>query len=74
MSLDPGNTALQDRSQRIDAARQAGEPTVPSLLEEEKKTNPFLRADDPGFAAALGLSAQDATAVFAEIRARKDRF
>ncbi|MEL6954193.1 MAG: hydroxyacylglutathione hydrolase [Pseudomonadota bacterium] len=74
LSLDPGNTALQDRSQRIDAARQAGEPTVPSLLEEEKKTNPFLRADDPGFAAALGLSAQDATAVFAEIRARKDRF
>ncbi|MEM6388864.1 MAG: hydroxyacylglutathione hydrolase [Pseudomonadota bacterium] len=74
LSLDPGNTALQDRSQRIDAARQAGEPTVPSLLEEEKKTNPFLRADDPGFAAALGLSDQDATAVFAEIRARKDRF
>lgn len=74
LSLDPGNTALQDRSQRIDAARQAWEPTVPSLLEEEKKTNPFLRADDPGFAAALGLSAQDATAVFAEIRARKDRF
>jgi butyryl-CoA dehydrogenase len=56
---------------RLDAA---GEPTVPSTLGDELDTNPFLRADDPAMAAAVGKVGAAPTEVFAEIRRRKDTF
>lgn len=74
LSVDGTNQALVARSRDIDAARARLEPTVPSLLGEEKATNPFLRADDPVLAANVGLSGGDPVSVFAEVRARKDSF
>ena len=47
---------------------------MPSLLGEEKATNPFLRVDVPAVQAAVGLSGGDPVAVFAEVRHRKDVF
>jgi hydroxyacylglutathione hydrolase len=41
---------------------------------EECATNPFLRADEPAVAAAVGLAGADPVAVFAEVRRRKDNF
>ena len=58
----------------IDRLRAAGQPTVPSLLGEEMATNPFLRADEDGVAAAVGLAGADPVSVFAEVRKRKDSF
>ena len=72
LSVDGGNPDLTARAARIGAAR-AG-PTVPLTLAEELATNPFLRADDPALAARLGLDGADPTAVFAELRRRKDAF
>ncbi|WP_170466782.1 hydroxyacylglutathione hydrolase [Ruegeria arenilitoris] len=74
ITVDPGNAALQQRMADIDRARAAGEPTVPSTLALEKATNPFLRATDPAIQAHLGMQNADPAEVFAEIRARKDRF
>ncbi|WP_170783777.1 hydroxyacylglutathione hydrolase [Ruegeria lacuscaerulensis] len=74
LTVDPDNAALQDRAADIDRARAANEPTVPSTLALEKATNPFLRATDPAIQAHLGMAGADPAAVFAEIRARKDRF
>ncbi|EEE39218.1 hydroxyacylglutathione hydrolase [Rhodobacteraceae bacterium KLH11] len=74
LTIDPDNAALQDRVADINRARAAGEPTVPSVLALEKATNPFLRAADPAIQAHLGMENADPTSVFAEIRARKDRF
>jgi len=74
LSVDPDNPALISRAKAIDAARAAGQPTVPSTLAEELATNPFLRATDPGVQANLSMTGQDPARVFAEIRARKDRF
>ncbi|MDT8327888.1 MAG: hydroxyacylglutathione hydrolase [Roseovarius sp.] len=74
LSVDPDNSALISRAKAIDAARAAGQPTVPSTLAEELATNPFLRAADPGVQANLGMTGQDPALVFAEIRTRKDRF
>lgn len=74
LTIDPGNTALVKRAERIFAARAAGRATVPSLLADELATNPFLRADDPALKARLGMGGASDVAVFAEIRARKDRF
>lgn len=74
VSLDPDNPDLISRIKRIDAARAAGKPTVPSTLTEEKRTNPFLRADVPEFKAALGMNDASAVDVFAFARSRKDKF
>lgn len=74
LSLDPDNAALISRYEGIKAARAAGRPTVPSALDDEKRTNPFLRADDPALKAAIGMAGGSDVDVFAEIRARKDRF
>ncbi|MGC2857302.1 hydroxyacylglutathione hydrolase [Novispirillum sp. DQ9] len=73
-SVDPDNPALQARGAAIRDVRERGMPTVPSLLGDEKATNPFLRADDPALAARLGLAGRPPAEVFAEIRHRKDRF
>ncbi|GAW33685.1 hydroxyacylglutathione hydrolase [Roseovarius sp. A-2] len=74
MTVDPDNPRLKSRIKEIDVARAAGKPTVPSTLKEELATNPFLRASDPGIQAHLGMTGAEPSAVFAEIRARKDRF
>jgi hydroxyacylglutathione hydrolase len=74
LTIDPSNPALQARAARVAEARAAGRPTVPSTLAEERATNPFLRAADPAIKASLGMADAPDAAVFAEIRARKDRF
>jgi len=47
---------------------------VPSILGDERRANPFLRADQPAVAAAVGGDVRDPVAVFAEVRRRKDAF
>jgi hydroxyacylglutathione hydrolase len=74
LSLEPGHEALILRQEDIERARAADEPTVPSTLALERKTNPFLRATDPTLKSAIGMPDAAPEAVFAEIRARKDRF
>ena len=73
-TIDPENTALQDRIALIEQARAKGVPTVPSRLAEEKATNPFCRAEDAKIRAHLGMSDESDEAVFTEIRRRKDVF
>jgi len=72
--IDPGNAALAARADEVDRLRLADRPTIPSTIGLEKATNPFLRADDPDFAAALGLPGAAPSTVFAEIRRAKDHF
>lgn len=74
LTVDPRNKALADRAAKIDRLRAEGLPTVPSEIAIERATNPFLRADDPGVQAAIGMSGADVVAVFAEVRRRKDSF
>jgi hydroxyacylglutathione hydrolase len=74
LSVDAGNADLVARAKDVDAARAQGLATVPSLLGLEKRTNPFLRADDAGLARAMGLEGSSPDAVFAAVRGAKDRF
>ncbi len=74
LSIDPDNRALQDFGTAITALRAAGLPTVPTRLGREKACNPFLRADDPNVARAVGLPGGSAVEVFAALRHRKDTF
>lgn len=74
LTIEPDNPALQERARMIDALRTRGVPTIPTSIGLELTTNPFLRAGEPAVKAAVGLPTAPAAQVFAEIRARKDRF
>ena len=74
LSVDPDNSRLQTRTRAFEEMRGRGQPTIPAVLADELDTNPFLRADDPVLAAAVGLPGGDPVAVFAEVRTRKDNF
>jgi len=74
LTVDPANGDLKARAAEIDKLRAAGKATVPGTMGEERKTNPFLRADTPGVAGAVGLAGADPVKVFAEVRRRKDVF
>ncbi|MGV6871625.1 hydroxyacylglutathione hydrolase [Pseudochelatococcus sp. B33] len=73
LSVDGANAALRARAAAAEKARAEGRLTIPSELGEEKAANPFLRADDPAVAAAVGLAGREPAAVFAELRERKNR-
>ena len=69
LSVDKGE-AVAARAAAVAAARERGEPTVPTTIAEERATNPFLRAP-----LLLGESGRaDPVAAFAQIRAAKDAF
>ena len=74
VTIDPDNEALAARVREVEALRADNKPTVPSVLREELATNPFLRAADPDVRAHLGMAEATDSAVFAEIRSRKDNF
>ncbi len=73
-SLDPTDPNLRARADQIRARRAANQPTVPSLLSDERTTNPFLRVSDPGYKKTLGMATASDLACFAHVRALKDRF
>ena len=73
-TIEPANAALVAREQQVNKLIAAGTPTIPCTIGEEKAANPFLRADVPEVATAVGLSGNPAWKVFAEIRERKNRF
>jgi hydroxyacylglutathione hydrolase len=60
LAVDPDNKDLHAFVGRVEQLRAAGQPSVPSVLGEELKANPFLLASDVGS--------------FAAVRARKDKF
>jgi hydroxyacylglutathione hydrolase len=73
-TIEPGNGALAGRAAQAQKQIAAGQPTIPTTIDEEKAANVFLRADVPAVAAAVGLAGKPAAQVFAEIRARKNKF
>ncbi len=74
LAMEPDNMALRKRADAVLALREAGKPTVPSTIAEERATNPFLRADVSDLQRAVGMAGQDPVSVFAEVRRRKDLF
>ena len=74
LTVEPGNQALVDRMVQVDTARAQGRPTVPSTLDEELATNPFLRPDSADLQATIGVISDDPVAVFGETRRLKDGF
>jgi hydroxyacylglutathione hydrolase len=73
-TIEPDNAALKARAAQAAQQIAEGKWTIPTTIDEEKAANPFLRADVPAVAAAVGLAGKPAAEVFAEIRSRKNKF
>jgi hydroxyacylglutathione hydrolase len=75
--VEPKNAALAARLERDRKLREAGKPTLPSTLGEERATNPFLRWREPAVVESankyLGSRVSDPVRVFAAIRDWKNR-
>ncbi|ERN40946.1 hydroxyacylglutathione hydrolase [Rubidibacter lacunae KORDI 51-2] len=72
LTVDGENPILQQRFADVQRARTRGEATVPSVLGIERRTNPFLRWDEPALQAAM--QTKDPIRVFARLRGRRDLF
>jgi len=74
VTVDPNNQALKDRLAEAEGLRAQNAFTLPTTIDRERATNPFLRADDPDLQKTLGMENADSVDVFAELRERKNRF
>jgi hydroxyacylglutathione hydrolase len=74
LSIDKDNPVLVAREAQALRQIEEGQPTIPVTIGDEKLANPFLRADAPNLAADVGMAGKPAAEVFAEIRARKNKF
>ncbi len=73
MTIEPENEALQKRLEEVKALRAAGKPTLPTRVDIEHATNPFVRVSSAQIRKNLGLENAADWEVFAEVRERKNR-
>lgn len=76
-SVEPDNAALAERIRQVWAVREAGGSAVPSTIDDERATNPFLRPGSPTILERLRARWPDRDlstheAVFAATRELKD--
>ncbi|MBF0340129.1 MAG: hydroxyacylglutathione hydrolase [Magnetococcales bacterium] len=74
VELLPGLPELSTLRQEFVTLLDARGATVPHPLAVQKRFNPFFKADDPEWAALLGLAGLDPVARFAWIRERRNRY
>ena len=76
--VEADNPALLERERRVGELRERNLPSVPSTLDEERLTNPFLRAAEPAVAASAsrfaGRPLDGPAEVFAALRQWKNGF
>ncbi len=58
----------------VEALRVQHRATLPVELGREKRTNPFLRADDPELQSAFGMAGADPISVFAALREKRNGY
>ena len=73
LTIEPENAALAKRFDEVQKLRADGKPTLPTRLDLELETNPFLRAPNAAIRKRLGLESAQDWQVFAEVRERKNR-
>jgi hydroxyacylglutathione hydrolase len=76
-AVEPDNLALQTRVASAEQLRRESHPTLPSTLELELATNPFLRANAATVRSAAvehGATGTENAQIFAALRTWKDHF
>lgn len=71
-SVEPENAAVSELAERARAAREKGEPTVPSTIGQELAHNPFMRVAEPALRARY--ASDDPVTVLGKVRRAKDEF
>ena len=75
ITVDSGNQALADRFREIESLRSQKLKTVPTTMEAELKTNPFLRCGDGDLKRCIGMAGDaEEVEVFRRVRQLKDNF
>jgi len=74
MKHDGDNINLKNKFEKIKKLRSSNLPTVPSSLEDELKSNIFLRCDQNDLKIKLNMKNEDDFKVFRKVRDLKDSF
>ena len=74
LEYDPNNELLKEKNNWINSKVESNSPTVPTSIEEEEKTNIFLRCKEPSIKNALNLNNASEQEIFSKLRALKDSF
>tara|TARA_B100000029_G_scaffold323873_1_gene316267 strand:- start:614 stop:1375 length:762 start_codon:yes stop_codon:yes gene_type:complete len=74
MKYDSGNINLKEHFKKIKKLRSKNIPTVPSKLEDELKSNIFLRCDQKDLKIKLNMKNEEDVKVFKKVRDLKDNF
>ncbi len=77
-TVEPANPGLEARERAANEAREAGRPSLPVRIADERATNPFLRCREAPVAASASVHAgrdlRNPVEVFATVRHWKDGF
>ena len=74
MKYDNGNIDLKKKFEKIKQLRLNNLPTLPTDLEDELKSNIFLKCDQNDLKTKLNMKNQDDYEVFRKVRDLKDNF
>jgi len=74
MKYENNNINLKKKFEKIKKLRSQNLPTIPSVLEEELKSNIFLRCDQKELKNKLNMKNQEDLEVFRKVRDLKDSF
>lgn len=78
LSLEPINSELLEYQEEVNSLRQANKPSLPTILQMEKRLNPFLRTHETTVQSIIGKltdnDIKDEIECFAAMRHLKDIF
>ena len=75
LSIDGDNADLIEANEKAVKLREEGKPTIPSTIDVEIKTNPFMRVHSSNIQKNLGFNSDsDLIAVLAAVREAKNNF
>ena len=74
MKYDTNNNDLKKKFEQIKKLKLENRPTIPSVLEDELKSNIFLRCDQNDLKIKLNMKNQEDFKVFKKVRDLKDSF
>ena len=74
LKYDSKNTFLKKKEIEIQKKLSSNQPTIPTILGQEIKTNIFFRCNDPEIKHTLGLKDSSEVEVFSKLRDLKDSF
>ena len=74
LAYDKENILLKQKEKKVKDQLRNNLPTIPTTIEEEIKTNIFLKCDDPSIKQLLNLKTASDDKVFSKLRDLKDSF